>query len=273
MSNPDPFIINPSELVEARALSHIACQWPSKAARANLTSEPDDSHSNLGWNRRYNAHVSRHLDLEDRFQIGFSFTTQALIWFADGSIADSFELADNTASSTESWIDAHLRQVRLKPLANAKMPYELDASLDYTRFSQVQREMSVLGAWYDYGQVALDALVAHHPIGVSVPTVRCWPHHFDLGALFALEEGDPETARSLGVGMSPGDQSYAEPYFYCSPWPVPDVAKLPLLDNPLRWHTEGFVSAIVVAQELDDATDVDEILASALASTRDLIGG
>ncbi len=76
MSSLNPFAIAPTELVVARALCHLACQWPSKAARANLSAEPDDSHSNLGWSKDHSALVSHSMGNEQRIQIGFSFSTQ-----------------------------------------------------------------------------------------------------------------------------------------------------------------------------------------------------
>ena len=97
---------------------------------------------------------------------------------------------------------------------------------------------------------------------VAAPTVRCWPHHFDLATLFALEAGDPETARSVGVGLSPGDGSYAEPYFYCTPWPAPE--NLPEPPGPLHWHTQGFTSLVCPASRVDVSTDLGDVLSAAV---------
>ena len=55
----------------------------------------------------------------------------------------------------------------------------------------------------------------------------CWPHHFDIATLVKLEDGQPANARSIGVGVSPGDEYYAQPYVYVSPWPRFDAGKLP----------------------------------------------
>ena len=41
--------IPPAALAEARNLAHHAAQWPAKAARANLSAVPDDSHSAFTW--------------------------------------------------------------------------------------------------------------------------------------------------------------------------------------------------------------------------------
>jgi hypothetical protein len=49
--------------------------------------------------------------------------------------------------------------------------------------------------------------------------VRCWPHHFDLGSLIVVEtSADGELTKSIGIGLSPGDEAHAEPYFYVSPF-------------------------------------------------------
>lgn len=67
--------------------------------------------------------------------------------------------------------------------------------------------------------------------------VRTWPHHFDMATLVKVEGNpDPELAKSIGVGLSTGDETYQEPYFYVTPWPYPDREK-PLPELPAgEWH-------------------------------------
>jgi hypothetical protein len=104
--------------------------------------------------------------------------------------------------------------------------------------------------------------------------VRGWPHHFDLAALHVLDpEKDPEEARSVGAGLSPGDESYAEPYFYVSPWPAPEPAALPALPGGAHWHTDGFTSAVLSSSAIVDGGPVEtqrertEAVLDALART------
>ena len=106
--------------------------------------------------------------------------------------------------------------------------------------------------------------------------VRCWPHHFDIATLISLEGGDPEHARSIGVGLSPGDESYAEPYFYVSPWPYPESDRLDDIAPIGRWHTAGFVAYVVIGSEFAGGFDGGAAVASAvdaaIARCRDLLG-
>ncbi len=82
--------------------------------------------------------------------------------------------------------------------------------------------------------------------------VRCWPHHFDLAMLLPLDPGmDAETARSIGVGLSPGDTERPEPYFYVLPWPAPQ-GDLPALDGG-AWNSGSWVGAVLEAAEFTAA--------------------
>ncbi len=106
--------------------------------------------------------------------------------------------------------------------------------------------------------------------------VRCWPHHFDIARLHVLDLGaDPEEARSVGYGMTPGDEQYPDPYWYVTPWPYPDPAALD--DLPAgRWHTDGWVGAVLPAAEVVPATDqralVEAFYAAAGAAARSALG-
>jgi hypothetical protein len=83
--------------------------------------------------------------------------------------------------------------------------------------------------------------------------VRCWPHHFDIATLVSVGAAgtDRASARSIGVGLSPGDGSYAEPYFYVTPWPYPPVnATLPHLAGGGRWHSLGWTGAVLTGTNL-----------------------
>jgi hypothetical protein len=65
--------------------------------------------------------------------------------------------------------------------------------------------------------------------------------HHETGA-------DGVATKTIGLGLSPGDTSYAEPYWYASPWPYPEASTtLPPLPDGAHWHREGFTSAILTA--------------------------
>jgi hypothetical protein len=101
-------------------------------------------------------------------------------------------------------------------------------------------------------------------------TPRCWPHHFDIAVLDAI--GDD---KSIGTGLSPGDGSYDEPYWYVAPWPRPE-GETPALEKG-HWHREGFLAAVLTGTEIvsDGAADqrrfVDAFVEDAISKSRKLL--
>ena len=49
------------------------------------------------------------------------------------------------------------------------------------------------------------------------------------------------------MGLSPGDSSYGEPYFYVTPWPYPDSPAPPPLPAGAAWHRTGWFGAVLTA--------------------------
>ncbi len=267
MSNAKLLEVPPTSLVLARRLSHAAVQWASRAARANLTARADDGHSNLGWDDTHAALISHTLDGEGRCQLGLRFNEAALIWLAAGEITDA--LTPVTEDQAQAWCDQHLEANGLRPTGRAEMPYTLE-SVEYGAFAGAQAELETLGAWFATAHRLLEGLVEDFgSLALSPPAVRCWPHHFDLATLFVLDDGDPETARSVGVGLSPGDESYAMPYFYCTPWPVPTA--LPEASENFVWHTEGFTSMVCPADRIDTDTNLQDSLSGAVKLAFDVL--
>jgi len=73
--------------------------------------------------------------------------------------------------------------------------------------------------------------------------------------------------------MTPGDDSYAEPYFYVSPWPYPEPDELPKLPPPAGWHTTEWVGAVMTAEDLIAAGDEGAQAGRAASFARAAIAG
>ncbi|MEL6302790.1 MAG: hypothetical protein AAFV47_06105 [Pseudomonadota bacterium] len=267
------FDINPKQIAEARVLVHLACQPLSRAARANRVAESDDSHSSFGWHAGHNALITLPLDPAQRFQLGFGFSDVSLLWLEDDRIVDRMHVADFDAVSLDGWVDQRLAKAGLVSICEASMPYALDAAPDFATLADMDREVRILGDWFGVAHEVLTEIIqAFGELAIQPLSIRCWPHHFDLAILIQLDEGDVEAARSVGVGLSPGDEHYDQPYFYCSPWPVSESIVLPELPPPLRWHTQGFTSAIALAVDLHSGNDFGELLVRSVDSVLQTLG-
>jgi hypothetical protein len=109
----------------------------------------------------------------------------------------------------------------------------------------------------------------------NASAVRCWPHHFDIATLLAL---DPPTtpsnvARTIGAGLSPGDAGSPGGYWYVTPWPYPVVSEPPPLAAGGAWHRTGWFGAVLPLSHPDagDEASNSAFLASAVAACHELL--
>jgi len=254
-------IIDWIAFAEARREAHQAAQWCARAARANLPAAPDDSHTSLAWNDGQGALLGR--PLAGGLGIGVNIARLEL-FFADAGL----ELAGMDEASVGRWLDAALTKNGLKPASAVKLPYEVEPAA-YGRAEPGARVH--LARWFSVADSALESLrIRAGNLRPGPGPVRLWPHHFDIATLIALEEGNAETAASIGAGVSMGDGYYNQPYAYISPWPKPDAAKLPPAPRPGHWHTRDFTSLVASADDLLSAGALDDVLGEFLAEACDV---
>ena len=237
----------PTTLAAARALAHRAAQWPARAARANLDPVADDSHTALAWDPVKTALLSQ--PLKGGMQVGLRIGVLEVI-VAKGAKTEAMPLATNTDAEVAAWLDGKLADAGLQPASGVALPYEMPA----TNFARAQDEgprLAALSGWFAAGAEILEELRRKYKRFKPGPSpVRCWPHHFDIALLVGLEEGGAGDARAIGIGLSPGDDYYAQPYFYLSPYPKPDTENLPPLPPGGRWHTREFFGAVATGVDM-----------------------
>lgn len=262
--------ILPAELGAARALAHAAAQLLTKAARANLAALPDDSHSSLSWDGDAQRFASQPLPgANGEVYVGLSLVPFELCLIDSATGTSVYPLAGHRLAEAAAWLDDALESVALEPGANVSLPYDLpDDVAVISRIPDAHPDgLKSLAAWFDLADRAFRKLAADHAgLNPGASPVRCWPHHFDIATYVSLEAGNAETAKGIGVGMSPGDESYGQPYFYVNPWPHLDPAKLPDAPTPGHWHTQGFVGAIATGDEILNALEKEEALPGFLES-------
>jgi hypothetical protein len=100
-----------------------------------------------------------------------------------------------------------------------------------------------LALYYAHAFETLRSIVKGEP---EATPIRTWPHHFDMATILP---GSGEGS-SIGFGLSPGDGSYAEPYWYITPSPFNLEVKARELPEPWQWHTEGWNGIVLTASRL-----------------------
>jgi hypothetical protein len=228
----------PEDLADARLQLHWAIQLIPAFGEALVTSRPDYSHTAAIWDPGRRAFSSEESDDGSRLRLCLQPAGLVFRFLAGGAeTGEPFALAGRRLTEAHAWLQAELSGLPaegaavLRPLSPEIPPHAVGTGAP---FDADPAALAELGRWY-------------HDAHLS----RCWPHHFDIATLIALDAGvDEEEARSVGAGMTPGDESYAEPYWYVTPWPYPDDPALPELPSPGRWHTEGWLGAVLVGSDL-----------------------
>jgi hypothetical protein len=243
----------PADLVGARGLVHHAAQWPTKAARANLKSLPDESQSAFRWEASHAALVTEPLPAKGGdVRVGIRVPRLELIITRGDNVLDAFQFHGRTDAAAGAWLDTKLRALSLKPAGDVRLPYDLPDHPTGGRphdLGRLGRELGELARWFAGSADVLEDFIAKLA-GLRASPVVCWPHHFDIATLVSLDDGRSDKPRSIGVGVSPGDEYYAQPYVYISPWPRFDDGKLPELPPPGHWHTQGFFGAVATGEQI-----------------------
>ncbi len=219
-----------------------------------IEQRPDDSHTGLSWDQDLSAFVGEPIIRNTGYFIALSPSKLELsIRDQAKNIIDSKNLDKNTRDSILIWLKSALKETGIdSDNLSLQMHYEIpDHPIAHGQNFEFKKPeyFSVLSDIYANAAHVLS--VVQQTIKSSSP-VRCWPHHFDIAMLLTLDpEKDAEQARSIGLGMSPGDATYAEPYFYITPWPYPEKsAELPDLDGSGFWHTEGWAGVVLPVSDI-----------------------
>ena len=272
--------MSPRELVEARLEVHHAAQLVSIAVgRALVPARDDDSHTALAWLDVPRQWVGEKVPGTGGVRAGLRPADLVLtVGGRDDPAGQQLELPGRRRDEALDWLRSQLAVHGVDPQAvvldfHFEMPpHPIEDGAPWNTGLAAAR--AELARYY----AAAAALLAEVALDNDASPILTWPHHFDIGTLLA--HGDDGT-RSLGVGLSPGDGYYAEPYFYVSPYPRPSESP-PSLPPPTlpggHWHDEErFFGAVLTTTELVASGDPESaaraFLGEAIAASRRLLGG
>lgn len=247
----------PTQLVAAREAVHHAAQLVALVGASYLEPQADDSHTSLTWVDAQTALAGLTIPAERPFRIALRLPDLSLAMLDDGSadVAQRLSLDGKRRDEALDWLRASIakRGLDAQQLRSALHFSIATASTDTGAPFELPGGGTAeeLARWYSGASSILEAERARR---AGAGPVRCWPHHFDIATLVRLPAGG--ALQTIGIGLSPGDDSYAEPYYYVSPFPAP-TTPLPPLDAG-AWHTSGWSGAVltgsaIVAQGSADA--------------------
>jgi hypothetical protein len=269
--------IAPSALADTRLELHHAVQIIVSAAISYIPAWSDDSHTALSWSAPRRAFITEPITARRTIRIGLGVEDLKLdiLDDADDSLA-SYHLPENTIAQGSEWLaEAMAKEGLDRSGFTSRKHYTIPNHVVAAgaRFSATAgAERAELARYWSNAAAYLDALATAIP-GAS--RVLTWPHHFDIATLTELPKTRSGKTPTIGVGLSPGDESYREPYWYVGPNPRPDVSTAARLGGGGRWHTAGWIGAALPASDFVDAQDqraqVNAFVESAMNECRNLL--
>lgn len=271
------YIFNSSKLTQARIQLHYAIQPLAATASALCEKKEDFSHQALYWDENLGFKTQAISSIQScRIVLDPITLTLEIVGDSDRVIS-IFALSDRTLSEAFDWIRTVLKGLVGEAELNIPISYPPDDIPDRDlacdgRFN-LQSPISNLADYYSTANTILQE-ISKQEIGAS--PVLIWPHHFDIATLITLPEKINSETLTVGVGLSPGDLSYDQPYWYVTPYPYPeDISNLPTLDGNGSWHTSDWVGAVLTASQFGEPTtsieQVKTFLNSAITACKDLL--
>jgi len=243
-----------TDLADARLQFHHAAQLAAAVGISFVPRRPDDSHTNLEWITDLAALASRLTTTKTPFRLAVRPAQLALLLLdAHHVVIDSYPLHAHTIENAATWVRGAIATLGADPSRyTLERHYVIPAHPvgEGGRFdtSRVER-FEELSRWYADAAGVLERLVAATP---NAAEVRCWPHHFDMATLIdVVPARGSSPARTVGVGMEPGDTYYAEPYFYINMSPSPERDReMPALAGGGTWHRHDWIGAVLPGSRL-----------------------
>jgi hypothetical protein len=251
--------VPPTALAAARVQLHHAAQVADAAALTLLPREPDDSQTSFAWDSTLGALAARPLPGAGGLRVALRVADLALLAVADGAVAATYPLDGRAQADALAWVQARVTAAggdgaRVTMRRHFEIPGAApDAAHPWSLGDGEGAAFRELAAWYANADALLRAVAAEEP---GAGPVTCWPHHFDIATLIEEPRGADGRRYTVGVGLSPGDEYYAEPYLYVGPYPHPEAPALPPLPVG-HWNAQGWFGAALPGTELVAAGDAD----------------
>jgi hypothetical protein len=246
--------LNTQDFTETRLQLHYGIQFIAAVGSALAEPLPDFSHTSLNWSPDLEVFIGAPIRAAKPFRVALDpVMLTSILLDQQGETISVFPLHQKTLAEGMTWLKGEVAQLGADVSKIELLSYPEDfpdhAIAHGTPFNveKAEAERQELSRYYANTHLVLQEIVEDV---VDASKIHIWPHHLDMATLIFMpiqKRGEPIT---IGVGLSPGDINYAEPYWYVSPYPYPAPENLPFLDGEGFWHTQEWLGGVLPASRL-----------------------
>lgn len=275
--------IDPQSLTEIRLQLHFAIQTIAATGLALAHPQPDYSHMSLTWNSDLQAFTGQEIQAKQDFRLSLDpISLVVRILSLQNEVISELALNHHTMAEVLGWLQGEITELgadakKVVWIDYPKDDFPYDYKIANGAFFDLHNRPTCqeLVGYFTNTQSLLEAIATSNS---NASPVHIWPHHFDIATLIIIAKEQNTAVKSIGVGLSPGDSSYDQPYWYVTPYPYPALERLPALPGDSFWHTEHWVGAVLLGSKLSqDATvshqeaRVKEFLNTAIITAKNLL--
>lgn len=239
-------------LKQTRRALHQAIQLVSIFPRNILPHDPTDGTASLIWNKEAKSLQSIPVQNSNGLEVctGLSLSNFQLYLSAADTKICSISMEGKSTNEGLAWLKEELNKLAFETdNLSLDLPYQIE---DYDFSQQLSVDQKALNEFLSLYKNTNSILKKEVKKWEKAFDIRCWPHHFDLATLIPIEvDKAGEIVKSIGVGLSPGDESIDEPYLYVNVWPTVSEDSLNRHQLPSgHWNTKGWSGAVLTYSEL-----------------------
>lgn len=225
--------------LNAEQTVHLVAQYLAAFGINYVNPNKDDSHTNLGFDPISKTLTTRSFG-ENNCRLFFEYESFSLKLV---SIDHSYvlPLEGKTHVNILNWIVEKLLKMGVEKNFDYSFHYENPYAIadDQEFKAPATYEIAALISLRTLAQKSISEFMSNNGIEAEI---RIWPHHFDSGAFFTVEEG---IDRQMGIGLAIADDIMPEPYFYAAAYDqngAISVAEFKDLSQG-SWIMNGFLKA------------------------------
>lgn len=250
--------VSPRALTDARLQLHWSCQLAAAPGKALAQPVDDFRHTALSWVDEASLLAGPTFGKGLRSAIRPADLTLVLLDESSATL-DQLSLSGSTIDAGLAWLGDVIEAHTGSPAGLADVRRDLP-SHPVGESATIDADAKSLQELSNHFANADCLLGAESRSLDGASEVSLWPHHLDMSTLWSIDKDiDSEEARSVNLGMAPGDAGFDEPYWFVTPWPAPDTAKLPDLEVG-EWNTEGWVGAVLPSSAMPGPSEAQQRL-------------
>lgn len=255
--------VDPRALGEARGQAQNAVHWLARLAHSYREPEPERRHVLLSFDAARRAFVTQ--PFADGVTVEVRLPALEM-QFREGDrpVPHVLAVEGHSPAKVEAWVLVELLHRGIdRDRFSKTLPYDAHNLMtgDTVEYSPetCAKELDELAQWLGNAGAVLGQLGNAMSADGVTPGLVCWPEQFHVGMTIPVEPDGAVSDKALRVGLSAGDERYAEPYFFVA------VQSRGEIETP---HPGSVVTASRVVADKLTADDVVGMLRSAIATTR-----